>query len=176
MLVGIMLSLKDHRQAQLIWSAVKTKKLGLRELESMWIVFALLAAFSAGVAVVLSKAGVRNIDSTLAFAIQSILILTISWTAAFWQKDVSAITHIDRRTWIFLIAAGVATTLSSLFTFRALKLGDAALVTSLERVSLIFAVVFAALFLKEQLNWKVILGVVLMISGAVLIGFSRQSG
>lgn len=145
-------------------------------IKRMWIVFALLAALSAGVAVVLSKAGLKDTDSTLAFAIQSILILIISWTAAFWQKDVSSITEIDKRTWIFLIAAGVATTLSSLLTFRALKLGEAALVSSLERSSLVFAVAFAAIFLHEPLNWKVILGVILMTGGAVLIGLSRQNG
>ena len=141
----------------------------------MWIIFALLAALSAGAAVVLSKAGLKNLDSTLAFAIQSILILVISWTAAFWQKDTSGITSIDKRTWLFLIGAGIATTASSLFTFRALKLGDASLVSSLERLSLVFAVVFAVMFLKERVNWQIILGILLMIGGAVLIGFSRQS-
>jgi bacterial/archaeal transporter family protein len=141
----------------------------------MWIVFALLAALSAGASVVLSKAGLKNLDSTLAFAIQSILILLISWSAVLWQKDAAAISSIDKRTWIFLVGAGVATTLSSLFTFRALKLGDASLVSSLERISLVFAVLFAVLFLNERLNWKVVLGVALMIGGAVLIGFSRQS-
>ena len=143
-------------------------------LSFMWIVFALLAALSAGASVVLSKAGLKNIDSTLAFAIQSILILTISWSATFWQKDASAITEIDKRTWLFLIAAGVATTLSSLFTFRALKLGEAALVSSLERSSLVFAIAFAALFLHEPLNWKIILGAALIVGGAVLIGVSRE--
>lgn len=140
----------------------------------MWIIFALLAALAAGVSVVLSKAGLKDVDSTLAFAIQSVLILTISWGAAFWQKDVSSITELDKRSWIFLISAGVATTLSSLFTFRALKLGEAALVSSLERSSLVFAVALAAIFLHEQLNWKIILGAVLIIAGAVLIGVSRQ--
>jgi len=140
----------------------------------MWIVFALLAAFSAGVSVVLSKAGLKNVDSTLAFAIQSILIVTISWSAAFWQKDVSTIGQIDKRAWLFLVAAGIATTLSSLFTFRALKLGDAALVSSMERSSLVFAVGLAAVFLNEQLNWKIIVGGLMIIGGAILVGLSRQ--
>ncbi|MPR33602.1 EamA family transporter [Salmonirosea aquatica] len=141
----------------------------------MWIVFALLAALAAGASVVLSKAGLKNLDATLAFAIQSIFILLITWTATIWQKNLSDISSIDKRTWLFLIGAGVATTLSSLFTFRALKLGDASLVSSLERLSLVFAVLFAVLFLKEKLNWQVVLGVLLMIGGAVLIGVSQQS-
>lgn len=127
----------------------------------------------AGGAVVLSKAGLKDLNPALAFAIQSVLILIISWTAAFWQKEGVSLTEIDRRTWIFLIAAGIATTFSSLFTFQALKLGDAALVTSVERVSLVFAIALAVFFLQEEINWKVVVGALLIISGAVLIGFSR---
>ncbi len=140
----------------------------------MWIVYALLGALMAGIAVVLSKAGLKDTDSTLAFSIQSVLILIISWTAAFWQKNIGSIVEIDRKTWIFLILAGAATTLSSLFTFRALKLGEASLVSSLERISLVFAIALAVFFLKEELNWKVIVGAILMIGGAILIGVSRQ--
>ncbi len=127
----------------------------------------------AGSAVVLSKAGLKDLNPALAFAIQSVLILIISWTAAFWQKEGVSLTDIDRRTWLFLVAAGAATTFSSLFTFQALKLGDAALVTSVERVSLVFAIALAVFFLQEELNWKVIVGALLIIGGAVLIGFSR---
>ena len=140
----------------------------------MWIVFALLAALAAGAAVVLSKAGVRNMDSSLAFAVQSVLILLISWSVVLWQKQGAALADIDRRTWYFLIAAGVATTLSSLLSFKALKLGDASLVSSLERLSLVFAVVFAVFFLKEKLNWQVVVGILLMIGGAVLISYSQS--
>lgn len=140
----------------------------------MWVIFALAGALLAAIAVVLSKAGVKDTDSSLAFAIQSILILIISWIAAFLQKQTSGIANIDKRTWIFLICAGVATCLSSLFTFRALKLGPASLISSLERLSLVFAVVLAVLFLKEKLNWQVIVGIVLMIGGAVLIAVSRE--
>ena len=139
----------------------------------MWIVFALLGALMAGSAVVLSKAGLKDLNPALAFAIQSVLILVISWTAAFWQKEGVSLTDIDRRTWVFLVAAGAATTFSSLFTFQALKLGEAALVTSVERVSLVFAIALAVFFLQEELNWKVVVGALLIISGALLIGLSR---
>ena len=141
----------------------------------MWIVFALLAALAAGAAVVLSKAGIKDMDSSLAFAVQSVLILLISWSVVLWQKQSAALTDLDRRTWLFLIGAGVATALSSLLSFKALKLGDASLVSSLERLSLVFAVGFAVFFLKEKLNWQIVLGVLLMIGGAVLISYS-QSG
>ena len=140
----------------------------------MWILFALLGALMAAVAVVLSKAGLKDINSSLAFAIQSVMILAIAWIAAFWQKEGVELGDIDRKTWVFLIGAGTATTLSSLFTFQALKLGDAALVTSIERVSLVFAVAMAAYFLKEELNWKIVVGALLILGGAVMIGFSRS--
>lgn len=141
----------------------------------MWIIFALLAALAAGISVVLSKAGLKNTDSTLAFAIQSVLIFVITWSAAFVQKDVAGITEIDRKSWYFLIGAGIATTLSSLLTFRALKVGEAALVTTLERSSIVFAVILSVLFLKEKLNWQAIIGILLMIGGAVLVSLSQQS-
>ena len=139
----------------------------------MWILFALAGAVLAAIAVVLSKAGLKNMDSSLAFAIQAILILLVSWSAAFIQKQTGGIADIDRRTWIFLICAGTATCLSSLFTFVALKSGPASLTSSLERLSLVFAVILAVIFLKEKLNWQVIVGMILMIGGALMIGFSR---
>ncbi len=141
----------------------------------MWIVFALLAALAAGAAVVLTKAGLKDLDSSLAFAVQSVLILTISWSVVLWQKQSAGLASIDRRTWYFLIGAGIATTLSSLLSFKALKLGEASLVSSLERLSLVFAVVFAVFFLKEKLTWQVVVGVLLMIGGAVLVGLSQSS-
>lgn len=141
----------------------------------MWVVFALAGAFLAALAVVLTKAGVKDTDPTIAFAIQSILMLLISWMVALFQKQIPTIAKIDKPTWLYLLFAGVATCLSSLFTFRALKLGEASLVSSLERLSLVFAVVMAVIFLKEKLNWQVVVGIVLMVGGAVLIGISRQN-
>jgi len=141
----------------------------------MWIIFALFGALLAAIAVVLTKAGVKDIESTVAFAIQAVFILVISWVAAFFQKQIPSIASIDKRTWLFLIFAGMTTCLSSLCTFKALKLGEASLVTSLERLSLVFAVVLAIIFLKEKLNWQVIVGIILMVGGAILIGVSRES-
>jgi bacterial/archaeal transporter family protein len=135
----------------------------------MWIVFALLAALTAGISVTLSKSGLKKVDPVLAFAIQSVLIIIISCSTAWFQHKVSDIGQIDRKTWLFLIGAGIATCMSSLFQFSALKLGNASVVAPLVQLSMVFSVNFAILFLKEPLNWKIIAGVVLMISGAVLI-------
>ncbi len=147
----------------------------LQQIITMWIVFSLLAALSAAVAITLSKAGVKKVDPHLAFAIQSILILIVSWSVVFYQKRTAELNNIDKNAWIFLVLAGIITCLASLFQFSALKRGDASMVSSLERMSLVFAIIFAVLFLKEELNWKVVVGAVLMIGGALMIGFSRNS-
>ncbi|SDK02436.1 transporter family protein [Catalinimonas alkaloidigena] len=141
----------------------------------MWILFALLAAFSAAVVVTLSKVGIKNIDSSVGFAIQSILIVIVAWSVVFFQGNASHLARIDKRSWIFLVLAGIITCLSSLFSFRALKLGDAARVASLDKVSLVFAVIMAVVFLKEKANWQVLLGVGLMGLGAVIIALARES-
>jgi transporter family protein len=141
----------------------------------MWIVFSLLGALSAAIVVTLSKAGVKNVDSSLAFAVQSVLILLVSWGVVAYQGNLGDVTRIDRRTWIFLLVAGVITCLSSLFTFRALKLGDASRVSPLERISLVFAIVFAVIFLKEKINWQVIVGAILMAIGALIIAVATPA-
>ncbi len=141
----------------------------------MWIVFSLLAALCAAVVVTLSKAGIRNVEPSFGFAVQSIVIVTFSWAVVWWQGNLGEVWRVEGRAWGLLLAAGVVTCLSSLFMFRALKLGDAARVGSLDRVSLVLVILFAALFLGEQISWKVILGAVLMAAGALVIALTRES-
>ena len=140
----------------------------------MWILFALAAALTASIVVTLSKIGVKNVDSSLAFAIQSILIVIVAWSVVIGQGNLPDVTRIERRTWIFLIIAGVLTCLSSLLSFRALKLGNAAQVSPLTNVSLVFSVILASVFLKEKINWQVIVGAILMAVGAVMIAIARK--
>lgn len=141
----------------------------------MWIVFALLAALSAAGVVVLSKAGMKKLDSSLVFAIEAVLILIISWSFVFIRGKQEELSKIETRTWMFLLAAGVLTTVSSLLSFRALKLGDAGAVSPVERLSLVFAIVFATVFLKEKLTWQVIAGATLMAVGAIIIAISKRA-
>ena len=121
----------------------------------MWIVFALLAALTAATVVTLSKAGLRNVPPSLAFAVQSVLIIIVAWGTVLWQGLLPAVAKIERRDWMFLVAAGVLTAASSLLSFRALSLGDASRVSPLTNVALVFSVALAALFLKEKLTWQV---------------------
>jgi transporter family protein len=140
----------------------------------MWILFSLLAATATAIVVTLSKAGIKNVDSSLAFAIQSVLILLVAWSVVISQGNLPDLARIDRRSWIFLVTAGVITCVSSLLSFRALKLGDAARVSSLDKVSLVFSVILAVVFLKEKVTWQVIVGVVLMGAGAIVIAMARE--
>ncbi len=120
-------------------------------------------------------AGLKKVDPSLAFAIQAILIIIITWSVVFFQKKTEGLAKMDQQSWIFLILAGIMTCLSSLFQFNALKLGNASVVSSIERSSLVFTIIFAILFLKEEVNWKIITGAMLMIGGALMITLSRQA-
>lgn len=140
----------------------------------MWILFALLAALSAAIVTVLSKAGLKKVDSSLAFAIEAVLIIAISWGVVLAQGTTAQLKEIDGRTWVYLVVAGVFTTLSSLFTFRALKMGDASVVNPLERLSLVFAIMLAGWFLKEKITLQIIVGATLMVAGAVIIALTAK--
>ena len=141
----------------------------------MWIVFALLAALVSAVVVTLSKAGLRNVPPSLAFAVQAVLILLVSWATVLWQGLLPYIGRIERRSWLFLIAAGILTAISSLLAFRALSIGDASRVSPLTNVALVFSVTLVAIFLREKLTWQVMAGAALMASGALLIALAKPA-
>ncbi|MCC3160803.1 EamA family transporter [Hymenobacter sp. 15J16-1T3B] len=141
----------------------------------MWMVFSLLAALSAAIVVTLSKIGLKNVDPVLAFAVQAVLILLVSWGVVTWQGKLPDVSSIPRRDLLFLVAAGVVTCLSSLCSFQALKLGAASRAGVLDKVSLVFVVILAVVFLKEKLNWQLVLGALLMVGGAVLIALSQKA-
>jgi len=140
----------------------------------MWVVFSLLAALSAAVVVTLSKVGVKNVESSVAFAIQSVLIVTVAWSVVAWQGHLGQVQQIEGRTWVFLIAAGIVTCASSLFSFQALKLGQASRTASFDKISLVFSILLAFFFLKEKITWQVILGATMMAGGALLIAFTKE--
>ncbi|MBF9236279.1 EamA family transporter [Hymenobacter sp. BT683] len=141
----------------------------------MWVFFALLAAMVSASVVTLSKAGIKNVPPSLAFAVQAVLIILVAWGTVLWEGLLPDIGKIERRSWVFLIAAGVLTAASSLLSFRALSIGDASRVSPLTNVALVFSVVLAAVFLKEKLTWQVMLGAALMASGAIVIAMAKPS-
>lgn len=140
----------------------------------MWFLWAVLAAISAALVIVLTKAGLKNVDSSLAFAIQSVLILTITWSVVLYQGNFTALKEIDKPAWIFLLSAGLFTTLSTLFSYKALSMGPASYVVTIERTSLVIAIVLSVIFLKEKLTWQLIVGAGVMVAGAMLIALSDR--
>lgn len=141
----------------------------------MWIIFSLLAALAAASVVTLTKVGLKNVDSSLAFAVESVLIVAVAWGVAAWQGQLSDLGRVEGRTWGVLVAAGVLTAVSSLLSFRALSLGNASQVSPLDKVSLVLAIVLAVVFLKEKVSWQVWLGAGLMTVGAVLIAAAKPA-
>jgi len=141
----------------------------------MWILWAFLAAVSAACVIVLTKAGLKNVDPIVAFAIQALLILTITWGLIAFQGKFSALKEIDNKAWLLLILAGIATTLSTIFSFKALSSGPATSVVTIERSSLVFAVLLSVIFLKEKITWQIVAGIILVLSGAILISLSKPS-
>ena len=141
----------------------------------MWIFWAILAALSAALVMVLTKAGLKNVDSSLAFAIQALFIVSITWILVLYQGTAPEMKQIDGKAWIMLILAGIATTLSTLFSFKALSMGPASIVVTIERTSLVFTILLSIIFLKEKITWQLIVGAVLILAGAVLIALSDSA-
>jgi transporter family protein len=133
-----------------------------------WLHWALLSALFAGLTAVLAKAGVKGIDSNLATAIRTVVILIFAWGIAL-SRGFDTLSKATTRTWLFLILSGLATGASWLCYFRALQLGEASKVAPIDKLSVVVALVLAALFLGEHLTWRHGLGVGLIVTGAIII-------
>src|ERR1022692_1381607 len=136
-----------------------------------WLLWSLLSAFFAGVTAVLAKIGVSGVNSNLATAISSTVVLVFTWGIAFATNNPAALSHLSRRTWLFLALSGLATGLSWLCYFRALQLGEASRVAPVDKLSVVFAIVFAVLFLREPLTWHHWAGGLLIFFGALLLAW-----
>lgn len=134
-----------------------------------WFTWALLSAFFAGLTAIFAKIGVAHVGSNLATAIRTSVVLLLAWAIAIATKESAGIATMNRRTWLFLTLSGLATGLSWLCYFRALQLGDASRVAPIDKLSIVFVLIFAALFLHEPLTWKTMCGVGLIVCGAVLL-------
>jgi transporter family protein len=134
-----------------------------------WLFWSLLSAAFAGATAVLAKRGVQGVDSNLATALRTTVVLVFAWLVALSGGTASALGTLSRSTWIYLTLSGLATGLSWLCYFRALQLGDASKVAPVDKLSVVFVLVFAALFLGERLTWKTGIGGALIAAGAVVL-------
>ncbi len=134
-----------------------------------WLFWALLSALFAGLTAILAKMGVSGVDANLAMAVRTSVVLVFAWGVALATGPANAMGGFSRRTWLFLVLSGLATGLSWLCYFRALKLGEASKVAPIDKLSVVFVLLFAAMFLGEQITWRTGLGGALIVSGAVVL-------
>ncbi len=136
-----------------------------------WLTWSLLSAFFAGLTAVLAKVGVKDVDSHLATAVRTGVVLIFSWGVALATQPTSAVLGLSRKTWLFLILSGLATGCSWLCYFRALQVGDVGKVAPIDKLSVVFVLILAAVFLGEPLTWKTALGGGLISAGAILLAW-----
>jgi len=135
----------------------------------MWKLYAVLSAVFAALTAIFAKIGIKNINSDLATAIRTVVILLITWGIVFFGQKVAGIKELTRLNWIFLILSGAATGLSWLFYFKALQVGDVSRVAPIDKLSVIFVILLSFFILKEPLTPKVIIGALLICAGGIVM-------
>ena len=135
----------------------------------MWLILALGASVFAALTSILAKIGIDGVNSNLATAIRTFVVLIMSWGMVFITNTQGGITEISRRSWLFLILSGLATGASWLCYYKALQLGEASKVVPIDKLSVVITLVLAAVFLHEKFNPKSIIGCILIGAGTLLI-------
>ncbi|ODU54810.1 MAG: multidrug DMT transporter permease [Clostridium sp. SCN 57-10] len=135
----------------------------------MWVIFALGAAFFAGLTSILAKCGIKKTDSNVATAIRTIVVLLFSWIMVFIVGSQSSIPAVDAKTWVFLILSGLATGASWLCYFRALQLGDVNQVVPIDKSSTVLTILLAVIFLGEGISWIKAIALVAIAAGTYLM-------
>lgn len=136
-----------------------------------WLIYSILSALMASLVAIFGKLGLKNIDSTLATTIRSLVMALFLIVTSFTLKkfDGFSFHSIILKDWILIILAGIAGAISWLFYFLALKSGDATKIVAIDRLSLVFVAILAFIFLGETLNWQEMLGVTMMVGGAIMV-------
>ena len=135
----------------------------------MWVLFAILSAVFAALTSILAKIGISGVNSNLATAIRTVVVVFMAWGIVFITNAQSGIGDISRKSWLFLILSGLATGVSWLFYYRALQMGDASGVASIDKLSVVITLILAFIFLNEQLTLKSMLGCLLIVAGSLLM-------
>ena len=135
----------------------------------MWIVFALLSAIFAALTSILAKIGIEGVDSNLATAIRTVVVVGMAWIMVFITHAQNGLSTIGKRSWIFLIFSGLATGASWLCYYKALQMGEASKVVPIDKLSVVITLVLAFVFLHEQFTAKSILGCILIGVGTLLM-------
>ena len=135
----------------------------------MWLIFALLSAIFAALTSILPKVGIEGVNSNLATAIRTVVVVVMAWGMVFLTNVQNGIAEISKRSWLFLILSGLATGASWLCYYKALQLGDASKVVPIDKLSVVITLVLAFVFLHEQFTMKSLIGCILIGIGTVVM-------
>ncbi len=135
----------------------------------MWFIFALLSAVFAALTSILAKIGIDGVNSNLATAVRTIVVLAMAWGMVFLTNEQNGIFSIGRKSWLFLILSGLATGASWLCYYKALQMGEASKVVSVDKLSVVITLILAFIFLHESFNVKSLIGSVLITAGTLVM-------
>ncbi len=135
----------------------------------MWAVFAVLSALFAALTTILAKAGISNVNSNLATAIRTAVVLVMAWGMVFLTGAQNGLHQIDRKSWLFLILSGLATGASWLCYYRAIQMGEVSRVAPIDKLSVVITVVLAFVIFRETVSVKAVVGCVLIGAGTLLM-------
>lgn len=135
----------------------------------MWFLFAILSALFAALTSILAKIGIEGVNSNLATAIRTVVVVVMSWGMVFLTNAQSGITEISKKSWIFLILSGLATGASWLCYYRALQVGEASKVVPIDKLSVVITLILAFVFLHEQFTVKSLIGCLLIGVGTLFM-------
>lgn len=135
----------------------------------MWLVFAILSAVFAALTSILAKVGIDGVNSNLATAVRTLVVVVMAWLMVFITHAQSGLPEISKKSWIFLILSGLATGASWLCYYRALQLGEASKVVPIDKLSVVITIILAFAFLHEEFTPKSIIGCVLIAAGTLIL-------
>lgn len=135
----------------------------------MWFIFALLSAVFAALTSILAKVGIDGVNSNLATAIRTVVVVIMSWGMVFLTNAQGGISDISRKSWLFLILSGLATGASWLCYYKALQIGDASKVVPIDKLSVVITLILAFVFLHEQFTFKSLIGCILIGIGTLIM-------
>ena len=135
----------------------------------MWFIFAILSAIFAALTSILAKIGIEGVNSNLATAVRTIVVVLMAWFMVFITGNQNGIVDISKKSWIFLILSGLATGASWLCYYKALQLGEASKVIPIDKLSIVITIVLAFIFLGEQITLKTLIGCCLIVIGTFIM-------
>ena len=135
----------------------------------MWLVFAILSSVFAALTSILAKVGIDGVNSNLATAIRTVVVLVMAWAMVFLTNTQSGIVEISKKSWTFLILSGLATGASWLCYYKALQIGDASKVVPIDKLSVVITLILSFTFLHEQFTMKSIIGSILITAGTLFM-------